>query len=194
MTYFDDMVENDIHDIQFQSAGDRRFVACIVTLNNGFTIVRNVRSLSNGEREPGYIDEDDLIEARQRALEAVAEINDLRAADEADYKRFAARQAARQASQPAPAPVPEHEKRSDKLSFSAAMAAMRAGYAVSREGWNSGAYLVLRRVSDPENVGGGATKPQITEQKMTGEQWSWRPTQADILAHDWRTFETGADQ
>ena len=89
------------------------------------------------------------------------------------------------------------------MTFGSAIEALKSGARVTREGWNgSGMWLALMPgVVIPEGMVNGRTKKFVPTgdlpcqayiaMRTAAGQWQpgWAPSQADMLADDWRVVE-----
>jgi hypothetical protein len=74
-----------------------------------------------------------------------------------------------------------------KMPFEGALASLKFGCRVAREGWNGkGMWLALQRPDAHSKM----TLPYIYMSTVTGDLVPWLASQADLLAEDW--LEVGA--
>lgn len=65
-----------------------------------------------------------------------------------------------------------------------AIAALRKGSKVTREGWNGAGQFIELQVPDAHSK---MTIPYLYITTVTGDRVPWLASQTDILAEDWRT-------
>lgn len=71
------------------------------------------------------------------------------------------------------------------MNFSGALAALKDGYRVFRQGWNGkGMYLELQRPDSNSKM----TLPYIFISTVDGNLVPWLASQTDILAEDWEVL------
>ena len=76
------------------------------------------------------------------------------------------------------------EKKTEGLTFSEAVEAMREGEQVDRPSWMSSMFLTLLK---PNQVG-GLSEPYIIQRRQDGAFVPWSAPHSDLLAEDWRVL------
>lgn len=70
--------------------------------------------------------------------------------------------------------------------FGWALGCLRAGYRLTREGWNGrGMWIALQR----PDAGSKMTQPYLYMKTATGGLVPWLASQADLLSEDWRIID-----
>ena len=68
------------------------------------------------------------------------------------------------------------------MNFGNALNSLKAGYPVTRNGWNGkGMYLMLQRPDEHSKM----TLPYIYMRTVQGDLVPWLASQTDLLANDW---------
>ena len=78
----------------------------------------------------------------------------------------------------------------EKFNFSIALAHLKNGRKVAREGWNGKGQWVMLTITPPTTsfqFGGEsyAFAPYVQLKNAQGEMVPWQPSQGDMLADDW---------
>lgn len=68
------------------------------------------------------------------------------------------------------------------MDFSHALAALRSGQRVTREGWNGAGQFIALQVPDEHSK---MRKPYLYISPVDGEFVPWLASQTDLLAEDW---------
>lgn len=72
------------------------------------------------------------------------------------------------------------------MDFSTALAAIKAGSRITREGWNATGQWAALQVPDEHSK---MQRPYMYLKTANDELVPWVPTQSDLMADDWRLFD-----
>lgn len=77
----------------------------------------------------------------------------------------------------------------ETVDFGTALANLKAGNKVQRDGWNGpGQYIELQKVDESVGYPGKMTLSYIYIKTVRGDLVPWVASQTDLLADDWRIY------